>query len=492
MMTNYQEEIVSALLKGDSYITADELATLLHVSKKTVYRAITKINKSVAQPLIESERGLGYSLNYRSYLDTTNQSVKSQFTDFSPVERRNQVMIKVLFNAPFSLKLNTLYQTYHVSDELIRQDISVIGQLLSNHHLQLKQEHGAISVSGDEEEIRRVINDALVQSRAMNQEILSDFASEFADINVYDDQFLTAQLDWIQRSLSTTIPYPYNVNIFSHLFILIKRFRTGKVQESGKIEALGPEETAIIRHNDRMFKVANDVIKNTSDYLGTKLPEIESFYLLQYLISMRYDHDLAFNGEVEQVVLKLADGYIDGFDLQATNSRVLVLRNDLIGHLKPMLNRLKNHIVVVNKLLQDIKVEYGDLFSRVIEISRQLEKRLGEPWQISDDEAGFITLYFAKYFEEAPSTKKALIMCASGVGTSKLLNVKVRKAFPDLQVVAVISLADYERHPEKYADADLIISTVKVKPVNHAQLILSSAMFTKADRKRVEEAIADD
>ncbi|WP_279403810.1 BglG family transcription antiterminator [Secundilactobacillus kimchicus] len=341
MMTNYQEEIVSALLKGDSYVTADELATLLHVSKKTVYRAITKINKSVAQPLIESERGLGYSLNYRSYLDTTNQSVKSQFTDFSPVERRNQVMIKVLFNAPFSLKLNTLYQTYHVSDELIRQDISVIGQLLSNHHLQLKQEHGTISVSGDEEEIRRVINDALVQSRAMNQEILSDFASEFADINVYDDQFLTAQLDWIQRSLSTTIPYPYNVNIFSHLFILIKRFRTGKVQESGKIEALGPEETAIIRHNDRMFKVANDVIKNTSDYLGTKLPEIESFYLLQYLISMRYDHDLAFNGEVEQVVLKLADGYIDGFDLQATNSRVLVLRNDLIGHLKPMLNRLK-------------------------------------------------------------------------------------------------------------------------------------------------------
>ncbi len=44
-------------------------------------------------------------------------------------------------------------------------------------------------------------------------------ANEFEDLSSYDNQFLTTQIEWIQKSLHTTVPYPYNVNIFSHLYI---------------------------------------------------------------------------------------------------------------------------------------------------------------------------------------------------------------------------------------------------------------------------------
>ncbi|MCB7112473.1 transcription antiterminator, partial [[Eubacterium] rectale] len=77
-------------------------------------------------------------------------------------------------------------------------------------------------------------------------------------------------------------------------------------------------------------------------------------------------------------------------------------------------------------------------------------------------EIGFLTLYFAKYIEESSLPKRVLIMCASGIGTSKLLYVKIHKAFPDLNIVGVTSKTDYVENPDKYDDVDVIVSTVPV------------------------------
>lgn len=106
-------------------------------------------------------------------------------------------------------------------------------------------------------------------------------------------------------------------------------------------------------------------------------------------------------------------------------------------------------------------------------------------WNISDDEIGFLTLYFAKYFEETSIRKKVLVMCASGVGTSKLLYAKIHRNFPDLDLVGITSKNDYENNYEEYANVDVIISTIPVKPQNNEQVILSSAMFNIQDKNRL-------
>lgn len=154
-----------------------------------------------------------------------------------------------------------------------------------------------------------------------------------------------------------------------------------------------------------------------------------------------------------------------------------------------MLNRLENHIIVANRLLNDIKLEYGALFEKVKSISKQASQIMINKAPISDDESGFITLYFAKYFEENRPAKTALIMCASGVGTSKLLYAKVHQAFPNLKIVGTLSTGEYQNNEENYQDVDLIITTVSIHPVNQTRVVLSSAMFTQADRKIVESAL---
>ncbi|MGR6686103.1 hypothetical protein ACUKBL_01615 [Furfurilactobacillus rossiae] len=94
-------------------------------------------------------------------------------------------------------------------------------------------------------------------------------------------------------------------------------------------------------------------------------------------------------------------------------------------------------------------------------------------------------MYFAKYLEQAKPAKRILIMCASGVGTSQLIRVKVQKAFPDLDVVAVVSKDGYLKHAADYGHVDLIITTVNVTPADNTSVVMVSAMFTKADRDQV-------
>lgn len=486
MMSKNSSKIISILVKSGRFMTSQELAQIIGVSSKTIYRAVNEINQTYDFPIIKSERGKGYLLDYEKYLELSDGfHEKPHLMIQSPLERRNEIIIKLLFSAPLSVNIKDVYASYYVSTELIRQDLFTISELLKKYSLKLVHEGNYVVIKGEEENIRRAINNALIQSKAINMESISDLANEFEDLSSYDNQFLTTQIEWIQKSLNTTVPYPYNVNIFSHLYILIKRFRRGKtVQYKDKIN-IGNKYHHLKEHNSIFWKVSNDVIHNTADYVHREIPTAEIYYLLEYLISMRYNHDFAIDDKISADSKRLANYYIAGFNLDMNNPKTKALKSDLISHIRPMYNRLNNHIIIANKLLDDIKSEYRETFSKLKTLSSKAYSNKYLPWKISDDEIGFLTLYFAKYFEETNFTKKAIVMCASGIGTSKLLYTKIHRNFPDLDLIGTISKNEYEKNSTQYADLDLIISTIPVLPQNNEQVILSSAMFNAQDKNRL-------
>lgn len=486
MMTKSSDKIINTLAKYDRFVTSQELAQIIGVSTKTIYRSVNEINQEYGSPIIKSERGKGYVLDYGKYLKLSGQThEEANLMVKSPLERRNEVLTTLLFNAPLAVNINDIYEKYYVSAELIRQDLVAISKILNKNKLTLKRNGNYVAVKGKEQLIRRAINNALVQSKAMNTESINDFASEFEDLSNYDNQFLTTQIAWIQKSLNTTIPYPYNVNIFSHLYVLIKRFRNGKVVSDNNQIVRDEKYRQLREDNAKFWKISNDVIQNTADYIHRNIPEIESYYLLEYLISMRYNHDFEMDDSISSEASRLADYYINGFGLNSNDPKVKALKSDLISHIRPMYNRLNNQILIANKLLDDIKSEYYELFSHLKKLSAEAYNNKLLSWNISDDEIGFLTLYFAKYFEETSLRKKVLVMCASGVGTSKLLYAKIHRNFPDLDLVGMTSKNDYERHYGMYANVDLIVSTIPVVPKNNEQVILSSAMFNTQDKNRL-------
>ncbi len=76
--------------------------------------------------------------------------------------------------------------------------------------------------------IRTAINEVI---NNLDLSTYDDLKTEYSDLNKTDVQFIVRQMELIENKLMISIPYPYDINIFSHLYILINRFRQGEVED---------------------------------------------------------------------------------------------------------------------------------------------------------------------------------------------------------------------------------------------------------------------
>ena len=71
------KELLFYLSNNKDFVEADEIASLLKVSTKTVYRLVRDINAMNETPIIISKRGMGYKLISSSYLSNDNSEAKN-------------------------------------------------------------------------------------------------------------------------------------------------------------------------------------------------------------------------------------------------------------------------------------------------------------------------------------------------------------------------------------------------------------------------------
>ena len=148
-----------------------------------------------------------------------------------------------------------------------------------------------------------------------------------------------------------------------------------------------------------------------------------------------------------------------------------------------MIHRMKEDMLIVNPILNDIRFSYEETFSQVQQVLQHTQ------YDVSEDEIGFLTLYVVRALEEASVKKRVLLMCSTGIGTAQLLQTKVRRAFPDFDIVGTISARDYELNLKKFEQIDLVISTVAIHFQPASPVIQVSALFNESDRRKVEEML---
>ncbi|EGP7232608.1 XRE family transcriptional regulator, partial [Listeria monocytogenes] len=78
-------------------------------------------------------------------------------------------------------------------------------------------------------------------------------------------------------------------------------------------------------------------------------------------------------------------------------------------------------------------------------------------------------------------------MCSSGIGTSELLKVKVQKAFPDVEIVDVLSSTRFKNSLHDYQNIDFILTTINTESTKEIPSLLVSAMFTEKDKIMVKK-----
>ena len=473
------------LAQTNVFTTADEIAKHLDLSKKTVYRLIKQINN--AKPglkVIESAKGRGYRLNHEEFI-LQRKTFQSDVAEISPITRQEKVMEELLLASPKWLKLSQLYEDFYVRDSTIANDEKAINKRLSNYNLKLARKNRALQITGEEPEIRKAIVELLQTLDVVDIEDLKSTTN--SELNQFDVALVTEQIGKIEKTLGEKVPYPYNVNLFSHLYILISRVK--KVAVDTGDQKLTVQERQVMNDEPKIAKIAEKTIQSIGIYLNKQLPEVEQYYLFQYLISSRLPDQTSQVPNFSDEVTKVADFYLSKVGQRlnlAVNSSTIF--HELANHVKPMLNRLRNGIRVKNVLLEQIKLSYQGVFKIVTEVSKIVSKKFNLP-VISDDENGFITLYFARMNEAHQLPIRTLVMCTTGIGTSELLKTKLKKHFPELEIVDVINTREYQQYLEKYPKVELIITTVGLKEKVPIASLLVSAMLTTEDQARIQKTI---
>lgn len=347
-----------------------------------------------------------------------------------------------------------------------------------------------LSIKGTEKNIRNAIIEVVLHVNNT-----TEISSLRNSIGKYDDQdfdFALEQLKLAVKSLNNNLPYPYNINFFTHIYILLNRARTYKsvnysVESKSSIKRKS-------RENPEIFKICHKIIQNIENYLNVRplTLEVETYYLFEYLISSRLgDKKSEITSDDHRLAEQVSEKYITSVShfLKTNFSRYIL--NDIKNHIFSMIIRLKMQVSLPNALLNDIKLEYKPVFEATKLASEQVSHQFHLP-TISDNETGFICLYFVKYLEAQPERNKKVrvyIICTTGIGTSEIISTKIRKLMPELKVIGLGSSFEIEDILKKYKNIDLIISTVPITIKTNIPVELVSAFLTKEDEKNVRQAV---
>lgn len=484
-----KDAIILILSNNTEFVTAGELAESLEVSEKTIYRTVKEINNDEKIPLeITSEKGKGYKITHINKISTPVSEV-NDIANMTPAQRRNNIMQDLLISSPNERKIPVLYEDFFISDNLIRLDIKLMEKAVAQMNLKLIRNGQLLKIIGKEKNLRKAIGKLFQQNHLYVESLENNIEDNLFDSDIAT--FVLKQINIIEKRLNSILPYPYNINIFSHIYILVKRYQaTDEVNFSYGMEISKSEEEEMTEYRS-IYNVVREITSNLERFLNKEIPKEEEYFLFQYLISSRFQGEFEKDLSADKKVLQVVDYYIEktsqylNFNIESSK-----LRNNLYHHVKPFLNRLNNGFYVKNPLLDQIKYEYQMIFDAVQNTSVEMSK-LFNLSEINEDEIGFITLYFAQYLEENPKYIDVLIVCTSGIGTSELLKSKISQKFKNINIVDVISTKQLYENPDAYRSIDLIISTVKFKETVRVPNIVISAMLTFDDQDRINNIIED-
>lgn len=484
-----EQQLINYLLNKRQYIPAKEIATAINSSPKTIYRLIKKINaESINGELIESRRGIGYRLRYTNYLSQHLSVQAEPLGELTSVERRSHILRQLLVTSPEKHKLAEVFRHFYISESVISSDIRTIRQMIQKYHLVLHRRNDYLWITGDEKEIRMVINELMIGDDDIS---IDHFLETNDSIHQVDAAFISRQIDLIEKQLDSTIPYPYDVNLFSHLYILVERYhRVGSLVENTSLDESRLRKAE--KEDPQTLKVLRTVIGNVSNYLQTEIPSSEIFSLYQYLNSSRIeDNSLNQHSDIskeeERVTEYLIHEVSSNKQLSAIDQGSLF--DSLVKHVKPMLNRLANNIRIKNSLLEQIKLEYPNLYLTVSRATKKVSQQFHLP-TIDENEIGFITVYFAQALEEMLRTINTVIVCTTGLGTAQLLKTKIGNRFPELNIIKTTAVTDLQETVKTARDVQLIISTLNLPKISGTKELVVSALFSEEDQDRLSKLIS--
>ena len=497
-ISSREREIIKLLLKAETDITVNTIATELEVSVRTIHRDLKGIEKllSTYNLTLMKKSGVGLHINGNEADKKKFHQTLSNVTvfDFSPEERRTIILATLLeINEP--LKLFTLANELKVTEATISLDLDQLEQDLAMFHLTLTRKRGyGIEIVGNETNKRAALSDLIAKYidpfefvSLIKKNIQKESTHQLNAISYRLLDFINPErlsiIESVVEDARVELPYGLadsaHIGLVVHLALAIERLHKGEAIKFDQSFMQQIEKT-------KEFAIAKKMLQKLEIKLNTSIPEDEIGYITMHLMGakVRVDQDylieessidIAF--QAKSLIQFVSTGV--SVDL-ATKSGLL---HDLVAHLKPAIYRLQQNMRIVNPLIKNIKKDYNDLFHLIQEGVLETFPDMDFP----EDEIGYLVLHFASaLLSDTKVDLHALVICSTGIGTAKMLSTKLMQKIPEINHVDNQSFFDL-----KHLDLDtydLIVSTIPLNDFGR-KYIQTSPMLTNDEIHQIKKLV---
>jgi mannitol operon transcriptional antiterminator len=486
-----QRQILELLLNHKNEITAGEIAEEIKVSVRTVHRELSELEAVLAANgvSLQKKSGKGIYLQAPDHkLAALRQLVAAgDVADYSSEDRKLLILITLLQEAE-PLKLFTLAHDLGVTVSTVSNDLNELESLIGKNGLELVRRRGyGIEIAGPESRRRNAICELAKQhlddsdlfggmpdqpQSSVTSRLLALMGKEHL-LTVEAALWQTSEQSWLNRLSESDY-----TDLLLCLTVSVNRMKQGRFIEEE--EECGEE--GLDEHQKTL-------LRSLSDSLQMDFPDGEACHLAQ-LLELRKGsdfHQLLSENELNlrELVQRLIADLEERLNIPFGIDRSL--REGLVSHMENALQRLQAGDAIRNPLLAPIKRDYEELFA----VIRQAVNETMSGIDVPDEEVGFLVMHFGASIERLKQfgrKVRAIIVCTSGIGSSKMLAVRLNKELPEIEIVGHVSWFEASRIPEE--SYDLIISTVNL-PIEPERYFKLSPLLTKSEAEKLRAYVHD-
>lgn len=500
-LTKRQKSIIKMLIQfsADNPITIQAISAKLKLSSRTILREMPDIDRWFEEndfQLIKKPRVGLYVKEDQETRKFIGELVEMDHDKFgySKEDRQGRIISDLLMlNEP--LKYFYFTSLFRISDGTLTNDLDEIEQWMSHYNLSLVRKPGiGIYWTGKEEDYRQAVT--MMLRRKLDGHMLSElFHNEevmqgglFS--NVTQDFFNEAV--WMVQELQNLLDIQYTERSIRHLSLYFMVAKS-RISQGLEVDSDG-KNLAPMMHLPEC-QMANWIGSKISYAVGHQVSEGEVYCIAMQLLTAKIwknKHDSKYDEEsfrVRQIVIKITLNMEKLLDMEFLGNTVLI--DGLCNHMKPAVNRIRMGLFAENTHMEMLREKYMDVYQAAVEACGFLKEEL-QVSEISEEELGFIAMYFCAFIEKQKEEDKhfrVYVACPHGIGTSQMLSVYLKRDFPQLRIQKIISSADIKVEELVEEEIDLVISTTELDLA--FPNVYVSSMLTETDKVMIKTALSN-
>ncbi|MFS0774761.1 BglG family transcription antiterminator [Neobacillus sp. 3P2-tot-E-2] len=483
--------ILRELMRARSAITGEDLASIIQVTSRTVRNDMKELDSVLARKggAIKSVRGIGYELViqedhlFKEFLQSHFQN-ENGASPATPEDRLRYLMKRLLL-ADGYLKIEDLADELYISKSTIQNDFRDVKKMLEGYGIAFEARPGyGMRLIGDEVKLRFCMAEFI-----FNRNDYRGYLAESGISILPRDKMQGIKeiiLDQI-KEYSVSLSDVALDNLVIHIAIAFRRIG------NGNHVSLPPEElTDVIK--TREYKVAEKIISKLETKLMCFFPKVEIAYITMHLLGTRMAAHLSadeseLHNETTRLTIQILEEIEKELNSGILDDKELVIALSL--HLKPAINRFKYGMNIRNPMLSEIKLNYPVAFEAGIIASRVLKRETGIT--INDDEIGYLALHIGAALERKEMNvvpKRCLVVCASGIGSARLLSYKLQSKFgARIEIVGTTEYYKLKEYP--FQLIDFVVSTIPIRDSLPVPVIEVNTFLGEGDLQRVQFVLKD-